>query len=319
MPETRAALLSDRAVLRARGPDARPLLQRLVTGNLDAVSPRRAVYSLLLTPQGKFLFDFFLVADPADETAVLIDCAASRAAELLKRLTLYKLRADAAIEDASADYAVCAVWGDLPGGLALPADPAAPDAPGGAAAFAGGTAYLDPRSLVLGARALIPAGNAPEALNRLGAAQATGDDYRAFTVSLGVPDGARDIRPDGDFPIECNLDLLNGIDFRKGCFVGQEVASRVHRKGKARKRLAIARVEGGSALPAAQADIAIGGAKVGTIMGGADGVALALVFVDRVAKAGALEAEADGVPLRLAVPPYASFSLDAADPTDAPA
>ena len=307
MSETRAALLSDRAILRARGPDVRALLQRLVTGDVEAVTPHRAVYALLLTPQGKFLFDFFLLADPADETAFLIDCAVARAPELLRRLTLYKLRTDAGFEDASADYTVCAIWGDLPGGLNLPADPSLTDGPGAATAFAGGTVFFDPRTVDLGARAVIPAGNVTEALNRLGAAKATGEDYRAFHVSLGVPDGARDIRADGDFPIECNLDLLNGIDFRKGCFVGQEVASRAHRKGKARKRLTVATVAG--PMPDAGTDIIMGEAKVGTVAGGAGGHVLALVFLDRVAKAGGVEAQAGDAALSLAVPPYAHFSL----------
>ena len=309
MTETHVALLDDRAVLRARGGDARPLLQRLVTGNVDAVASGHAVYALLLTPQGKFLFDFFLVADPADAGAVLIDCAASRASELLKRLALYRLRADAVFEDASADLAVCAVWGDLPGALGLGQ---VADRPGAAAAFAGGTAFIDPRLAALGARAVIPCDGpcdgAQHALEGLGAQRAGGDAYRAFAVSAGVPDGARDIRAEGDFPIECNLDLLNGIDFRKGCFVGQEVASRAHRKGRARKRLVIAHGEG--PLPAAGCDVTMAGARVGSLAGGSAETGLALVFLDRVAKAQGSAAEAGGVKLRLTVPAYADFRLD---------
>ncbi len=306
MSDARYAILENRAVLRARGPDARPLLQRLVTGNLDQVTATRAVYSLLLTPQGKFLFDFFMVADPADESAVLIDCAAARAGELAKRLTMYKLRADAAMEDASGDYAVAAIWGEVPAPVNLDGK-----ARGEGSAFAGGTAYIDPRLPDLGARALVPVKNVREAFNRLSIEEADAEAYRTFHVSLGVPDGAEDIRAEDDFPIECNLDLLHGIDFKKGCFVGQEVASRTHRKAKVRKRIAAADLDG--AAPEAGTDVTIGDAKVGSIAGTAGDQALALVFLDRVAKAGSTDAKAGEAALHLRVPAYGDYSLDAAE------
>ena len=189
MSDMTRALLSDRAVLRASGPDVYELLQRLITGNMEKVAAGDPVYSLLLTPQGKFLFDFFVVRDPADDTAFLFDCAASRAADLQKRLTMYKLRADASFDLVSDHYVVLADWGDA-------SDMTTPE---------GGIRFTDPRSELLGLREIIPAGIPPDGIGDTAA-------YRAFSVSLGVPDGAIDILADKDFPIECNLDLLNGID-----------------------------------------------------------------------------------------------------------
>ncbi|MGD1935843.1 MAG: YgfZ/GcvT domain-containing protein [Candidatus Phaeomarinobacter sp.] len=284
------AELTDRAVLRASGNDMHELLQRLVTGNLDHVVPGHGVYSLLLTPQGKFLFDFFMVSDPTHEGAILIDCAASRVADFQKRLTMYKLRADVTFENITADFGVLAQWGNE------------------AAPLPGQMAYPDPRSAFLGVRMIAPRGDLETVRDSLSGDAATPEDYRAFCVGLGVPDGSMDIGAEKDFPIENNLDLLNGIDFHKGCFVGQEVASRTHRKGKARKRLVIAAVDGDT--PKAGTDVTIGDAKVGSIAGVAGGSALALVFTDRVAKTQSLEARADKSKLTLSVPGYASFTLE---------
>jgi len=284
MNETQTALLDDRAVLRAHGADVHDLLQRLVTGSLDTADQGKLVYSLLLTPQGKFLFDFFITAEPGRENSYLIDCAASRVAELQKRLTMYKLRADAAFDDAGDDHAVAVRFGD------------------GAEAFETGHCFRDPRADFLGIRAFMPAGDRP------GEPCASVEDYRTFCVSRGVPDGAVDISADKDFPIECNLDLLNGIDFKKGCFVGQEVASRTHRKGKARKRLVVAAMDGPAPEPGT--DVTINDAKVGSMCGHGGNDALALVFLDRVARAGSTKAKAGDTALTLRVPPYAAFSLD---------
>ncbi|MEP0069856.1 folate-binding protein [Pyruvatibacter sp.] len=284
------ALLDDRAVLRASGADMYELLQRLVTGNLDQVAPGNGVYSLLLTPQGKFLFDFFMVSDPENEGAMLIDCAKTRVADLQKRLTMYKLRADAAFDNVSAEFQVIAHWG------------------AGASVLDGAPCYPDPRDARLGYRCMVPASDASALLDKSHSTAALAEDYRAFCVSLGVPDGSLDIGADKDFPIESNLDLLNGIDFHKGCFVGQEVASRTHRKGKARKRLVVAALDGDAPEPGS--DVLIGEAKVGSIAGSAGSNALALVFTDRVAKARSVEAQAGDSKLTLSVPPYASFSLE---------
>lgn len=320
MPATRTALLPDRAVLRASGGDVRALLQRVVTGNVEAVTPGRAVYSLLLTPQGKFLFDFFMVADPAREDALLLDCARARAGDLMARLSLYKLRADAHFEDVSADYRVGAAWDP---------DAAVDKVP------AGGTAHADPRWPQLGLRMILPAGaeegpaGAEEGLvdGRAAAAEA----YRAFTLSQGVPDGARDLRAGKDFPAECNLDLLNAIDFTKGCFIGQEVASRMHRRGKLRKRLVTGRIVEGP-LPPPESAVTIHDGRVGEVLGGiapsensGGGIVLAQVFLDRVARArseagagagagaGATPVRAGDSLLALEVPPYADFSLQGED------
>jgi len=291
MTETHFAVLEDRGVLRAHGPDMFDLLQRLVTGNLEEVTENRAVYSLLLTPQGKFLFDFFLFADPTQPDAILIDCAASRLADLQRRLTMYKLRADASFDDVSRAFSTVAVWPGTEETVTISNVSFVPD----------------PRGAFLGWRSILPAGEIDGVLSGLQGTQTDAAGYRAFCVSRGVPDGARDIGVDQDFPIETNLDLLNGIDFQKGCFVGQEVASRTHRKGKVRKRLVVAAVDG--SLPQPGAEITINGTKVGSVTGHAGKDALALVFLDRVAKSGITVAQAGEAELQLQVPPYADFSL----------
>lgn len=220
MNGVKTCALSERGVLRVGGPDARSFLQGLVTNNIDLAQQDRAVYAALLTPQGKFLFDFFISADPADNAALLLDCDGARMADLVKRLTMYKLRAKVEIEDISATQGVAVSWH---------AD--------GAAVAATDTQRADPRLAAMGARAILPR-------NRLSAIDGKAAEWHRHRIGLGVGDAAADFEPDRSFPLEVNLDLLNGIDFHKGCFVGQEVTSRTKRRGSVRKRLVPCNVEG---------------------------------------------------------------------------
>jgi tRNA-modifying protein YgfZ len=266
MSQCNAALLSDRAVVRVSGPAAHGFLQGLITNDIDKAKPGGAIHAGLLTPQGKILFDFFVV--PAAD-GFLLEIAKAKAGELAQRLGFYKLRAQVEIaEDPS--FAVAAAWG---------APPRLPD---------GAIAYADPRLSALGLRILLPA-NA-DARN-LGCAIATEDAYHAHRIALGVPEGGRDYAFGDAFPHEAMFDRLAGVDFDKGCFIGQEVVSRMEHRGIARKR--IVGVEGEGPLPPSGTEITAGGAPVGTLGSVSEHSGLALLRLDR-----AEEAKAAGLPLR---------------------
>lgn len=199
------AHLSDRAVLEVTGPDAASFLQGLVTNDVTKVSPAGPVWAALLSPQGKYLFDFLVFARPEGD-GFLLDAEAERADMLAKRLSMYRLRAKVEIAPRS-DLSVYAAWGEGP-------------APEGAVA--------DPRLPALGHRWIAEGGLA---------ATATAADYDAHRLALGVPNGSRDIGIDKMLWLETNAAELNGVDFRKGCYVGQENTARMYHRSKVRKRL----------------------------------------------------------------------------------
>jgi folate-binding protein YgfZ len=235
----KATILPERGVLRVGGAEARTFLQNLITNNVDLADGAKAVYAGLLTPQGKFLFDFFIVADPAGKDALLLDCDGARIGDLQKRLNFYKLRAQVTIEDVSATHKVAAIWGG----------DAVPDVPGGA--------FADPRLAALGARLIAADPKVP------GAEGASPADYHRHRIAHGVGDAHFDFEPDRTFPLEVNFEELNGVDFQKGCFIGQEVTSRTKRRGTVRKRLLPCTVEGD--VPKPHTPVRAVGREVGTV------------------------------------------------------
>ena len=258
-----ASLLDDRSVISVKGADARSFLQGLVSNDMANCAVGKAVYAALLTPQGKILFEFFLVEH---EDRFLLDCAALRLPDLSKRLGFYKLRAKVEIAPAP-ELKVAAIWGDG----------AQPDHPAGLAAFA------DPRLPELGFRLIGPGQLAQQAIAAL-----PKGDYRSHLLSLGVPDSS-DLPPDSVFALDAGLEELNGVDFRKGCYVGQEVTARMKHRASARRRFLIADADG--ELPAPGTKLEAAGREVGTLATGANGRALALVRLDRVEEARAAGAE----------------------------
>ena len=263
--ETRAIRLEDRGVLAIAGADARSFLQGLITNDIDRVSPGTSIYAALLTPQGKYLFDFFIAQ--LDDT-LLLDVEADRTADLMRRLTMYKLRAAATIEDWSDRFDVWAVLGEAAG------LPALPDA-GEAGAWQGGVLLRDPRLPDLGLRALMPTGASPDL------PAGTMADYEAMRLAHGVPDGSRDIEVDKSFILEANADALNGVDFDKGCYVGQELTARMHHRGKLKKRLLPVAVDG--PLPAVDTPVVgDGGKQAGTIRSASGERAIALMRLEHV-------------------------------------
>lgn len=240
---------------------ARNFLQGLVTADMDDLAPGGAANSALLTPQGKIAFEFMIHARPGGE--YLLETPAGMAAELQKRLMFYRLRAKIDIA-ARADLAVIAVWG-LPGGGA-----AAPDL---------GGAVADPRWPALGWRAIVPADTADALLARFAPADAAA--YEAHRIGLGVAELGRDYEPGEVFPHEANLDQLRGVAFGKGCYVGQEVVSRMHHRGTARSRFVPVAIAGPAPAPGTPVEIA---GKASGAMGSSAGAGgIALIRLDRLA------------------------------------
>jgi len=275
-------VLPARGVVSLSGPDTREFLQGLITSDMQSVAPSKTRYAALLTPQGKFLFDFFVCER---DSTFLLECERSRAADLLKRLTLYKLRAKVELADVSADYAVCALFAeDLSQGRFEGIQQ-----PGDTIPFQDGLCFADPRHPRLGYRFILPADRLDAATTALGMTPGYPDRYDAFRIELGIPEGGRDIVPDKSFILESNFDELHGVDHKKGCYIGQEVTSRTKRKASLRKRILPVRVFG--EMPGPGTPIEAGGAEVGTLLSAQGNAALALIRLDRAQKA--LENEAD--------------------------
>jgi folate-binding protein YgfZ len=257
----KAAMLEDRAVIRVSGEDATSFLQGLLTNDLERLHPSEARYAALLTPQGKILFDMIVVRAPGEVPSYLIDCTAGQAADLAKRLGFYKLRAKVAIADMSADQAVAAFWGA--------------EAPH----IDEGVLYADPRDPRLGWRAILPRPTAAA----FGSEHV--NEYEGLRIAVGAPKGGLDFAYGDAFPHDANFDLLHGVDFDKGCYVGQEVVSRMKHRGTARKRIARVKLSGPSPAPGTPVldrELAVGA------LGSSSGrEALALLRLDRAEEATA--------------------------------
>ncbi len=269
-------VLDDRGLLAVGGAEARPFLQGLISNDIDKVSAKRAIYATLLTPQGKFLHDFFIAEH---DGALVFDCEAPRLADLERRLLFYRMRAEVTIEDVTSRFLVAALTGE---GVAAALELG--EAEGAAAAFAGGTAYTDPRLRAMGARAVLPRESAAAALEAAGFAPAPAGDYDRLRLAHSIPDGSRDIPVDKGFLLENGIDDLAGVDFNKGCYVGQELTTRTKHRAKVRKRLFRVDVDG--PLPAPGTPIMLGDKEAGEMRSGRDGTAIALIRLGRLEEAG---------------------------------
>jgi folate-binding protein YgfZ len=260
--------LPSRAVIALDGPDWRSFLQGLITQDVETLAAGEIRFGALLTPQGRILFDLFVVG-AAD--GCLIDCATGDRDALIQKLTTYRLRAKVGI--APGDLAVSAAWEDAPD--ALPAGPPASGrhlAPPSAMGSAPGGWFDDPRLPGLGSR-----GYGAEALAQWRPADEAA--YLSHARGLGVP-GPADWGSDTTYPIEADFDLLNGIDFKKGCFVGQETTSRMKRRGTTKNRMAPITFHGPS--PEHGTEVLAGDLRAGVVLSGEIGRAMALVRIDRV-------------------------------------
>ena len=290
----KAALLPERGIIKVVGDDARKFLHGLVTTDMLGLAPGTARFGALLTPQGKIIADFFVTeALQADGGGFFLDSPRALAVTLVEKLNLYKLRAKVLVEDLTEILGVLAVWDGQ-------------DTTKGCAAKQGLT-YADPRLPALGFRVMIPPHRATAAASELGAALVGTEDYEAHRIALGVPRGGVDFAYGDAFPHEADMDQLGGVDFAKGCYVGQEVVSRIEHRGIARTRAVALRYDG--AAPASGAPITAGERQVGTMGSAARGRGIALVRLDRVAEAEQTALAAGGIPIRLIKPDWARFSF----------
>jgi folate-binding protein YgfZ len=264
-------LLSDqRGVLAVAGEDRRTFLQGLVSNDVERVSAERAVYAALLTPQGRFLHDFF-IAGIGD--TFYLDCEAERRDDLRRRLSLYRLRSKVTLTDVTEQFAVALLFGDdVLSRLGLPVHP------GQAASMDAGGVFVDPRLPELGARALLPRASATDTLSRLGFVPGTAETYDRLRLSLGVPDGSRDLPVEKAILLENGFDELNGIDWQKGCYMGQELTARTKYRGLVRKRLLPVAVDG--PLPAPGTPLMLGEKEAGEMRSGRDGLGLAMLRLE---------------------------------------
>jgi folate-binding protein YgfZ len=282
MSSGRIAELSRRGVVAVGGPDAATFLNDLITADMPAAGI--AAYGALLTPQGKILFDAIVLREG---DRFLFDLPRHAAGDFAKRLGFYRLRAKVEIADLSAERNVLAAWGN-------------------GAPILDGPVAADPRLPALGYRAVVPAGAdmAPDF------DEASAADYDAHRIALGVPEGGIDFAYGEAFPHDADMDQLSGIDFKKGCYVGQEVVSRMEHRGTARRRFVLA---SGATLPPAGTPVTADGKPLGTFGSSVGSTGLALIRLDRAKEAmdRGTPIFADGVPLALTLPPWAKFAWPA--------
>ena len=286
----KAAILSDRGVVKVAGDDAGKFLNGLVTADMAKVTPAQPAFAALLTPQGKIIVDFIIAAaEPVDGGGFFLDCPRALATALTERLGFYKLRAKVTVADMSGELAVLAIWDDSLGTEA-------------------GLCYRDPRLPELGTRCILPISEVTEAAAGLDAKLVAADDYEAHRIGLGVPRGGTDFIYGDAFPHETDMDQLHGVDFKKGCFVGQEVVSRIEHRGTARTRVIPLAFEG----PPPEAGLAVtaGDKNIGVMGSGVSGRGLAALRLDRVADALANETPlvAGGIAVRPVKPDWAHFA-----------
>ena len=277
--ENKLCLLADRGVIKLAGADTTAFLHRLITNSVLNIGPGESRFSALLSPQGKLMFDFFVVPLPeGPEAGYFFDCVRDQGAALTQRLNLHKMRAKIAIEDLSETLGVAAILaGEAPAELE-------------------GVVYRDMRAENMGQRVVA----ARDTLQRLGNTDEA--DYEARRIAAGVPRGGVDFVYGDTFVHDANLDWLNGVDFKKGCYVGQEVVARVQFRKSAKKRIVKFSFEGEA--PERGAEIAAGGAPLGQVGSVSDREGLAMVRLDRLddARASGAIVKAGATPIAVQAP-----------------
>jgi hypothetical protein len=283
------ALLPDRGVVKVAGDDARGFLNGLVTNDIAKVAPGKPRFAALLTPQGKIIVDFIVAEAPInDGGGFFLDCPRALASALVEKLNFYKLRAKVICEDLSSVLGVMAIWD-------------------GTAESEYGLSYPDPRLPALGSRIMLPPHLAEEAAADLGGMLAGADAYEAHRIALGVPRGGLDFIYGDTFSHEADMDQLNGVDFGKGCYIGQEVVSRVEHRASARSR--VVPIVYDEFAPSSGLPVMAGDRQIGTLGSTAKGHGLALMRLDRIGDALAAGAtiEAGGIAIRAVKPAWAKF------------
>ncbi|MEC9264659.1 MAG: folate-binding protein [Pseudomonadota bacterium] len=285
---------SDRGVISLSGNDRVSFLQGLVSNDVTLAESGRPVWSALLSPQGKYRHDFFILKDG---DRLLLDCeGGDRMMDLGQTLRRYVLRADAKL-DIERAWSVFAFWDMDPAAIGLSESEAK-------VPFAGGLAYIDPRLPAMGVRVLAPAVTARAALTALGAEEASRSEWDAHRIPLGVPDGARDMQPDKALLLENGFAELHGVDWKKGCYMGQELTARTKYRGLVKKRLMPVRIDG--TAPEEGTQVLADGKDAGTLYSVAGSVGLALLRVDPVKRKAPLMAS--GARLEPAMPDWLTLA-----------
>ena len=269
MSNSKFTLLEDRKVLKIGGDDAREFLQGLVSNDMKDVTPEKAIYAALLTPQGKYLHDFFILQMGNN---FVLDCEASRRDDLFKRFRLYKLRSEVELE-LDDTFCIAAITGDQ-----APAAAGVTPTAGAAAEFLNGMAYVDPRLTAMGVRAVLPSGTARESLAAKGFIEAPFTDYDEMRISMGMPDSSRDMDIEKSVLLECGFEELNGVSFDKGCYTGQELTARTKHRGLVKKRLVPVIIEGPA--PAPGTELTVDGKNAGEMRSARGDSGLALIRLE---------------------------------------
>ena len=261
----KAAFLPDRGVVKIAGDDARSFLNNLITSDIEDLTPGQARFGALLTPQGKIVADFLVTEAPAGHGGgLLIDCPRELAKPLATKLGFYKLRAKVTVENLSDGLGVLAAWDGEP---TIKLD----------------LTFADPRNAALGYRILVPADLAEKTASVLGAELVDEAAYEAHRIACGVPRGGIDFAYGDAFPHETNMDRMAGVDFDKGCYIGQEDVSRMQHRGTARTRIVPVTLDG--TTPIAGTEIRAADKPVGTMGSSAGHSGLALLRIDRATDA----------------------------------
>lgn len=248
------AHLPHRGAVSVEGEDRVAFLQGLVSADVREAAPGRALWSALLTPQGRFLFEFFILSDGG---RLVLECERARAADLAQRLSRFRLRAKVVVADISAGVVVASGWG----GAALPDGLVAPD----------------PRVEGAGWRGVFPEDAAP-------APTVGWEAWDAHRLALGLADGSRDLEVERTLLLEAWFDPQGGVSWTKGCYMGQELTARTKYRGLVKRRLVPVTVEG--ALPEPGTAVFDGEAEVGTLRSGRGDRALAMLRTEALTAAG---------------------------------
>ncbi len=279
--------LAHRALIACSGEDVPAFLQGLVSNDVSRLKKGEAVYAALLTPQGKFLHDFFLLPW---QNSILVDCDRPSLPDLWQRLNMYKLRSKVTVA-AKEDIGVVALWGDKDSGFGIQ--------------DSGFEVFPDPRLPQLGYRivgetAAIEAWCVDRKMD-----QSSIEEYDRLRLELGIPEGTRDMIQNKSLLLEFGFEDLHGVDFKKGCYVGQEVTARSKYRGQVRRFIYQVRAANGT-LPPPGTPVMLDDAPIGELRSSAGNIGLALLKVAEVEKANATRAglRIGDIPLTASIPPW---------------
>ena len=267
--------LTTRSIISIEGDDSINFLQGIISNDINKVNHTHSIYSLLLTPQGKFLFDFFITMI---DNKYYIDCWNEQKESLIKRLKMYKLRSNVTITDVSNEYESVALMGEK-----LFEDDKLTKKEGVSRQFCKGVTYIDPRNSDIFGRAIIQRDNLYQSFICHGFEKASIDEYNFLRIQLIIPDGENDLTHEKSFPLQFNMAKLNAIDFQKGCYVGQEVTTRSYHRGTSKKQVCLLEIDENKTYPKYK-EININNSNIGYLLSSEKNIALGLLNIAEIHK-----------------------------------